>query len=483
MVFNSLQYFLFLPGVFLLFYFTADRWRWLVLLLASVSFYAVLRVPYLLLALALVTVTTYFSGISLAKHEDSGRRKALFWGGVAANLLVLIGLKYLPFLTKNLNTLLSGLSWDFALPQSRILVSIGVSYYVFQAISYLTDIYLEIEKPEKHFGHFALYMSFFPKLLQGPIERAGDLLPQLREKFEFNYDNMRFGLLMFAWGLFKKVVVADRLALYVDHVYGDVHSYSGLPLIIATYIYAIQIYCDFSGYTDMALGTARIFNMRLTPNFNSPYLATSIADFWRRWHISFSRWILDYIFKPLQMQLRDRRSMGTALALVVTFLVSGIWHGAGWCFIVWGLLHGLYLAASVFYKPYQRKIHKKLGLERMMILTVWQRFLTFNLVCFSWIFFRTYNIKDSLNIVSHLFSGTSGTLAFFLAYGKVEIIVAICSLLIMLIVYLFTRDENNVTRFLNGPIYVRWSAYYSLVVAIILFGKHFAEKQFIYTQF
>ena len=358
-----------------------------------------------------------------------------------------------------------------------------MSYYVFQAISYLIDIYLEIEKPERHAGYLALYLSFFPKLLQGPIERAGDLLPQIRLRYKFDYDNMRSGLLLFAWGLFKKSAVADRLAPCVNSIYGDVHSFGGVTLLFATYLYAIQIYYDFSGYTDMALGAARLFNIRLTPNFNAPYLATSVADFWRRWHISFSRWILDYIFKPLQMQFRDLKTSGTALALLVTFLVSGIWHGASWGFIVWGLLHGLYLASSVFYRPVQKAIHKKTGLEKTRALKVWQTFVTFNLVCFAWIFFRAGSITDALYIVRSLFSGVSGAKSFSFMQFKGDLTSALVAMAVITSVYLAGNRTPLLKTFFERPAWFRWVAYYALVIAVVILGKLFDVKEFIYFQF
>ena len=400
MPFNSLKYVLFLPIVYTVYYFVGERARWFVLLAASLMFYAALNAPYLLVVLVLVAMTTYAFGIWLDRAESANAKRALLWGGVAANVVILGVMKYLPSLSENMKVLLAILSLNTQIQPIKAFVAIGVSYYVFQAISYLFDIYLEIEKPERHFGYFALYLAFFPKLLQGPIERASDLLPQLKTKYEFNYDNIRFGILLLTWGLFKKVVIADRLGLYVDHVYNNVYSFSGMPLLLATYAYAFQIYMDFSGYTDMALGSARLFNINLTQNFNSPYLATSIADFWRRWHISFSRWILDYIFKPLQMQWRNWKNWGTATALVVAFIISGIWHGASWGFVVWGGLHGIYMACSVFYKPYQKKLHKALGLEKTRLLNYLQIFVTFNLVCFAWIFFRSKDIKEAFYVFS-----------------------------------------------------------------------------------
>ncbi len=477
MAFNSLTYFLFLPAVFLLFYLCRDRCRWLVLLGASAVFYGALKVPWLPAVLALVIVTTYFLGIGLGRCSDETGRKRFLWLGGGANLLVHVSLKYLPAMLSALTPHPSPLA-----PHASTLVTIGVSYYAFQAISYLIDIYLEVQEPERHFGYFALYMAFFPKLLQGPIERAGDLLPQLKVKYEFDYDNMRSGMLMFAWGLFKKVVVADRLALFVNAVYDNVHAYAGLPLILATWCYAVQIYCDFSGYTDMALGTARMFNIRLTQNFNSPYLATSVADFWRRWHISFSRWILDYIFKPLQMRWRDWRTFGTALALVITFLVSGIWHGASWGFVAWGLLHGIYLAASVWYRPLQKKIHRALGLEKTRLLKAWQTVVTFNLVCLAWIFFRANSLSDALYVVQNLLFGGKEAEVFLFSHGKRPLFFLLIASASVFVVYLL-RDRTTLGSNFNArPLWQRWLVYYTLFFALMIMASDY-QATFVYSQF
>jgi alginate O-acetyltransferase complex protein AlgI len=479
MTFNSLNYFLFLPVVYLVFYAVGERARWCVLLAASLLFYAAFRVPYLLAVLALVTLTSYCFGLWLDQASSPRTRRLLLWCGVAVNVAILVLMKYLPFLAENLRALCILLSLESPVQPVQAFVAIGVSYYVFHALSYLFDIYLEIEKPERHFGYFALYLAFFPKLLQGPIERSGDLIPQLKQSYRFNYDNVRLGMLLFAWGLFKKIVLADRLAAYADHVYGNVHAFSGLPLLLATYAYAFQIFLDFSGYTDMALGSALLFNIRLTQNFNSPYLATSVADFWRRWHISFSRWILDYIFKPLQMQWRNAKNWGTAAALVTAFLVSGLWHGASWGFVIWGGLHGLYMACSVFYRPYQKKLHKALGLEKTTALRLWQTFVTFNLVGVTWIFFRSNSLADALYVLSHLFRGIKGTSGLLLSQGSTNLL---CALLALFCYALVSIYSARLAAPFRSNTALRWSVYYALVFSIIVFGVK-SKAAFIYLGF
>ena len=476
MTFNSFSYFLFLPVVYLIFYLTADRWRWLVLLTASYGFYASFKAPYLLAVLLMVTGISYVCGLRIAAQQDETIRKRWLWIGSFACVAILALLKYLPFLESKANNIF-GLNNTL----SSTVISIGVSFFTFQAISYLADIYLEIEKPEYHFGFFALYLAFFPKLLQGPIERASALLPQLKQPYQFDYDTMRSGMLLFTWGLFKKVVVADRLALYADQIYNNVHDYTGLSLIVGTYAYALQIYFDFAGYTDMARGTGRMFGINLTENFNSPYLATSIADFWRRWHISFSRWILDYIFKPLQMMWRNWGQAGTAAALIITFLISGIWHGSSWGFVIWGLFHGIYLASSTYYRSYQKRLHKWLGVEKSKLLKWWQVFVTFNLVSFAWVFFRANSLEDAFYIVSNLIrlQPTDMLKRFLMANGKEDL-----SVLAVIMCVMVLNVKMAIGNRLHAiPEYFRYFLYWIVVLGIVFYGKLFSNSTFIYQAF
>jgi alginate O-acetyltransferase complex protein AlgI len=475
--FQSVSFLVFLSLVYISVMVIRDRGRWTVLLFWSIVFYVVVsKSLHLLIVLSLVTLFTYKIGILLAQSNSAFVKKKLLMVGVTGNILVLVSLKYLPFVCKSFQAIFGP-----DITKGIGLASLGVSYFTFQAISYLVDIYLEIEEPERHLGYFALYLAFFPKLLQGPIERAGSLLPQLKQTYVVNSDNLRIGLLMFSWGLFKKVVVADRLALYVNPVYNNVHDYSGFVLILVTYLYALQIYFDFSGYTDMALGVARLFNIKLTQNFNGPYQARSIADFWRRWHISFSRWILDYLFKPLQMEWRRWRMAGSAAALLVTFLVSGLWHGATWGFVVWGLIHGIYLAGSLWYKPYQKRIHKMLGVENSRFLGIWQTTVTFHLVCFSWIFFRASSLKDAWYIVTSCFKGLGPVANLVRLNGSINATLFLLYAAVALVM-LFMNRNSMLSRYFENRSYARILVFYFLIINIILF-RVCGGKTFIYTQF
>lgn len=493
MPFNTLSYFLFLPAIFLIHYFTPDRFRWLVLLGASFFFYTALKSPHLIAILLFITTITYFTGTWIDRTQEARTKKYLLWGGIAANILTLIILKYLSFLTQNLNALLSWITPGTTVPVSKAIIAIGVSYFIFQAISYLIDIYLEVEKPERHFGHFTLYMSFFPKLLQGPIERGGDLLPQFKIPYVFNYDNVRGGMLLFTIGLLKKVVIADRLAFMVKPVFGNVHAHKGFPLLLATYYYSLQIYFDFSGYTDMALGAAMMFNITLTQNFNNPYFATSIADFWRRWHISFSRWILDYIFKPLQMSWRNWGSWGTALAILITFTISGIWHGASWGFVIWGTLHGIYMAVSIPYKKIRKKILHVLGIkESSRALKLVEMFIIFNLVSIAWIFFRASSINDAFYILHNCLISVlyfvynlsainivSGSIDLSLGKGLLEVLILYTFIIVVTVI-------NNISCFkliqIKSNCVVRW-CYYTFIISSIMLLGFFGKNDFVYFNF
>lgn len=496
---NSFVYLVFVGFVFIIFYLVKGKYRWSLLLLASLIFYASHKAPNLLLALALVILISYYWGLRLKAAEKDRQKQLWLLSGILLNLVFLFLFRYLPVIVSSSPSLSSNPTWSFL----SGLLTIGVSFFILQAISYLIDIYLEVLEPERHLGTFALYLSFFPKLIQGPIERGGDLLPQLHRPYQFDYQNMRRGLWQIEQGLFKKLVIADRLAIFVNAVYNNVQTYTGIPLIIATYLYALQIYFDFSAYTDIALGVARLFGINLTQNFNSPYLADSIPEFWRRWHISFSRWILDYIFKPLQMFMREWKQWGSAAALIITFLLSGVWHGMTWGFIVWGLLHGIYMAASVFFSPFFNKLFKRLKLEKNNAFKVAQVFITFNLVSFTWIFFRAKTLTDAIYVVTHLLRGVGSSLRllirslipqvnipgitkfmqpYLLGQDNKSILILICVLVVALIAAIINARSKKKEFPLDQPTFIRWGIYYLIVFAILFLGI-FNSYQFIYNQF
>ncbi|MGA2489625.1 MAG: MBOAT family O-acyltransferase [Anaerolineales bacterium] len=498
MQFNTAEFLIFFAAIFCIYYLTRPTWRWVVLLTASLFFYATLKAPQLIIALALVTIISYIVGRILARLPDeSGTRKMVLWLGILLNLAVLAIIRYLPDLANFLPVL--------SLPLHNLPnlgVSVGVSFYVFQAISYLVDIYYDEQPAEYHLGYFSLYISFFPKLLQGPIERASNLLPQLHKPKALTDEMIRSALLLFAWGLFKKVVIADRLGILVDAVYDHLPKYVGISLWLATFFYALQIYCDFSGYTDMAIGVARLLGINLSINFNKPYLAVSIADFWRRWHISFSTWIFDYIFKPVQMNLRRWKTWASPVALLVTFFLSGIWHGASWGFVVWGLLHGIYMAVYVLLAPYEKKFLRRFKLEKSTVVRLIQIAFTFVLICFAWIFFRAKTLADGWYVVSHLFPGLNilnslmtsiihdqpipkvGLQNYFTIGGSpVDYIFVLIGLLVLLAVEL----PENLAKTRLGIAFqknmvFRWVVYWLLVMSILTIGA-IVQTEFVYFRF
>lgn len=476
---------MFVPAVLAAYQLTPPRWRWAVLLSASLVFYAALRTPLLVVALTFVVLTSYWLGLRISEESTGSRRRIYLWAGVAAQVVILGSIKYLRLILRliepRFEVTTGGMDW---------ISTLGISYYTLQAVSYLADVYLGTAEPERHFGRFALYLGFFPKLLQGPIERAGDLLPQLQSLSSFSYPNVRSGALLFCWGLFKKVAVANRLAPFVTAVYHDPHGYSGLSLIAATYMYALQILADFSGYTDMALGVARMFNIRLTENFNYPYFATSIADFWRRWHISFSRWILDYLFKPLQIEWRNAGKVGVAGALMVTFLFSGLWHDVALTFVVWGLLHGAYLASSVLLKPWREAIYRRIGLANHPWRGALQGIVTFQLVAFAWIFFRAHSIADGWYIATHLFVGAAtrisyassvrgGVMGAILNGGSARDFAMLGA---AMTAWLLGSTFRKTIRLQEQPVWFRWSVYYALILALV-FLNAYDDVGFVYFQF
>lgn len=485
MTFNSFAYFLFLPLVYLAFYFTAHRWRWLLLLIASYGFYASFNAPYLLAVLLGVTTVSYYCGLKIASHNEESARKRWLWLGIFSCVATLAVVKFLPFLGTHASSIFGLYSIS-----STAFITIGVSYFTFQAISYLADIYLEITEPEHHFGRFALYMAFFPKLLQGPIERAEHLIPQLEKTYKFDYAEARFGITLIMWGVFQKIVLANMLALYADQVFNHITMYDRFALLLGVYAFALQIFFDFAGYTDVALGTGYLFGIRLTNNFNSPYLAQSVADFWRRWHISFSRWIFDYIFKPMQMEWRNLGRLGTAAALLLTFLVSGIWHGLTLGFVIWGVIHGIYLSVGSFYQPYKKRLHKWLGVETSRWFKYWQIFVTFNLVSFAWIFFRAGG-KNGWELVKKLFrfdnlnittpdtvTRTYDYVDAVLSQGKYNAALLVVMLMIIGCMNIY---KNKVDMFAK-PFWFRWSIYFILVLGTCLFAQP-GDNNFLYFRF
>jgi D-alanyl-lipoteichoic acid acyltransferase DltB (MBOAT superfamily) len=382
-------------------YFHTGRHRWVLLLAASYYFYAAWAREFLVWIVA-STLIAYVSALLIDNSENASRRKAFLWLGIGTSLSLLIFTKYSQFLLSSAQVLVSPLSGLWNRAGYAGLMPIGISFYTLQTIGYVIDVYRGRLRAERHLGRLALFVSFFPQLVAGPIERAGDLLPQFERRRGPDPSLVGEGLRLMLWGMLKKVVIADRLALYVNGVYDHPTEYQGLAVMLSTLFFAIQIYCDFSGYSDIALGVARVMGYDLTQNFERPYFSTSIAAFWRRWHISLSGWFRDYLYIPLGGN-RVGKWRWVANVLIV-FLVSGLWHGANWTFVLWGGLHGLYYLVEEWTKEARMRIPRRLGVQnRPRLGAAVSGVATFALVCFAWVFFRANSVSDAFLLIGGLF--------------------------------------------------------------------------------
>ena len=481
MLFNSLHFVYFFIIVTTAYYALPHTYRWQLLLAASCYFYMVF-LPIYILILGFTIVVDYYAGIFIENREGSKKRLYLIFS-LMANIGVLAVFKYYNFLNDNLSFFLNSLGYHNSVPNLSILLPVGLSFHTFQAMSYTIEVFRGNQKAERHFGIYALYVMFYPQLVAGPIERPQNILHQFYEKHTFDYKGVTDGLKLMAWGLFKKVVIADRLGATVSLVYDNPTDFQGLTLLIATFFFAIQIYCDFSGYSDIAIGAARVMGFKLMKNFDRPYLSTSISEFWKRWHISLSTWFRDYLYISLG---GNRVSQGRLyFNLFLTFLISGLWHGANWTYVIWGGLNGVYLIVELLItKPLANSVNY-LKLNRFTyVLNGIKGLFTFNLICLTWVFFRAKSVNDAFYILTHLFTDLQIQGVFSkLAIAKFDLQIIAFSLLILI----FTEGVQNkisIAKWLAvKPFYVRWSIYVSLGIVILLFGAYEQNQQFIYFQF
>lgn len=484
MLFNSLHFLFFFIIVTTLYFKLPYTKRWLLLLVSSCYFYMAF-VPIYILILGFTIVIDYFAGIYIEKAE--GKRKKYFLIlSLFANVGVLAVFKYYNFINHNFSFLLHGFGLTNPLPYLSILLPIGLSFHTFQAMSYTIEVYRGHQKAERHFGIYSLYVMFYPQLVAGPIERPQNLLPQFSKKFDFDYERVTSGLRLMAWGLFKKVVIADRLAIVVDTVYSNPYQYDSLGLIIATVFFAFQIFCDFSGYSDMAIGAARIMGFKLMTNFDKPYQSKSIHEFWQRWHISLSTWFKDYFYITLG---GNRVTIPRwYLNLFIVFLVSGLWHGANWTFVIWGALHGLYLVVGIMTKKYREKLNSFFYLNKVPLFSI---LTTFILVAFAWIFFRATDLNSALYISTQIFLGFPGLIndlinshynLKYLGLAKNEIFFSILLIIFLETVHYLQLKINIAEVLKKKSVYLRWVIYYVLVLSIIFLGVY-EDRQFIYFQF
>jgi D-alanyl-lipoteichoic acid acyltransferase DltB (MBOAT superfamily) len=485
MLFNSLEFLIFFPIVVGLYFACPYRWRWVWLLAASYYFYAAWKLEYLLLIIA-STLVGYAAALAMARQTRRSVRTQLLVVSLVTNLGVLFAFKYFNFFNDSLRAAFNQVNLLYDVPAFQILLPVGISFYTFQILSYTIDVYRGELKPEPHLGRFALFVAFFPQLVAGPIERATHMLPQFRQKFDFAGDRLVSGLRLMLWGLFKKIVIADRLGLYVNAVYNQPADYEGWTVALATFFFTFQIYCDFSGYSDIAIGAARVMGFELMENFRRPYFATSPADFWRRWHISLSTWFRDYVYLPLG---GNHVAVGRWYAnLLIVFLVSGLWHGADWTFVIWGALHGLYVIAEVATGGLRRRLAHALGLDQH---SPWQTvlggLLTFVLVCLTWLFFRANSVSDAWLLLANLFRPSDLSAVYTPWAGLVtnpglELALALGLILLLLLVEWLQARAWQLPVLTPQPRWLRWAAYLFLALAIMNLGTN-KEVPFIYFQF
>ncbi|MBS1942809.1 MAG: MBOAT family protein [Bacteroidetes bacterium] len=489
MLFNSFEFIcIFFPLVTGLYFILPHRWRWLLLLVASCWFYMAF-VPVYILILAFTIGVDYFAGIWIDRSEGR-KRKLLLAASIVANVGVLAFFKYFNFLNESIAALVRSFGFHYGVPDLGIILPIGLSFHTFQSLSYTIEVYRRHQKAEHRLGIFALYVMFYPQLVAGPIERPGNLLNQINSavpgtgmRSKFDYDRVVEGLRQMLWGFFKKVVIADRCAVVVDQVYNAPDHYGALSIALATYLFAVQIYCDFSGYTDIALGAARVMGFNLMVNFRTPYLSRNISEFWGRWHISLSSWFRDYLYIPLggNRVVKWRWYYN----LMIVFLVSGLWHGADWTYVIWGGLHGTYLILAIVFAPLLARFTKGIGLDALPRAKRWLNiFITVQLVSFAWIFFRAHHISDALTLVHRLFStpyALSDLRQLFKDLPRSMLDVTVLLTLVFVVIDplfdAWAKREKPVPQGLAGP-----AIYAAILVGILLFG-YFGSTSFIYFQF
>ncbi|HMI00878.1 MAG TPA: MBOAT family O-acyltransferase [Pedobacter sp.] len=438
-----------------------------------------------ILILGFTIVIDYLAGIYIEKCEGQ-KRKTLLIISLFTNIGVLFFFKYFNFVSLNISKLFEDSNYGGPAPYLTVLLPIGLSFHTFQAMSYTIEVYRGNQKAERHFGIYSLYVMFYPQLVAGPIERPQNLLHQFYIDHKFDEKLMTSGLRLMAWGLFKKVVIADRLAIVVNQIFDAPEKHTSLNLIVAVFYFSFQIYCDFSGYSDMAIGAARTMGFKLMKNFDAPYQSKSISEFWQKWHISLSTWFKDYLYIPMG---GNRVNVPRwYLNLFIVFLLSGLWHGANWTFVAWGVLHGLYLIFETITKKARKRIADILDIGKVNILSV---IFTFALVTFAWIFFRAQNIDIAVYIVKKVVLGIPEAVAQLL-HGKLDLInlggswssliVSFALICFLEVIEFLKKRFHLIKRFEESPATIRWGTYYILVLVILTMGV-FNQSQFIYFRF
>lgn len=481
MLFNSINYALFLPLVFLFYWFVTYKslkLQNLLLLASSYFFYGFWDWRFLFLLL-FSTVLDYFTGIKMADAKSQIAKKSWFWLSISVNLGFLAVFKYYNFFTESFVNALSHFGLTVAPWTLNLILPVGISFYTFHGLSYVIDIYKGRIHAEKDFVAYSVFVSFFPLLIAGPIERATHLLPQIKKERVFDYNLAVEGLKQILWGLVKKVVIADQCAVMANLTFNNPEQYSGSTLLLGAVFFAFQIYGDFSGYSDIALGTAKLFGIQLLNNFAFPYFSRDIAEFWRRWHISLSSWFRDYLYIPL-----GGSKVGIGMKIrntLLIFLISGFWHGANWTFLVWGLLNALYILPSILFKTNRNHLDiVAKGKTVPSIKELISMLLTFGLTVFAWIFFRASSLTHALEMIRKIFSSSFFQIPEF--HNDMTKPTIVLVLLFMTLEWLGREQAFAISKLgLKLPKLLRWTLYYILIIAVLCYSG--SEQQFIYFQF
>lgn len=497
MSFVSFQFIIFFILVTSLYFLLPHKFRWILLLFSSCIFYMAFIPKYIIILFILITID--YSAALLMDKAKGNYRKLLLLTSITATVLVLFIFKYFNFFVINLNSLAQFLYWNYSLEILNIILPIGLSFHTFQSLAYVIEVYRKRYKPERNLGIYALYVMFYPQLVAGPIERPQHLLPQFYKKHEFDYERVVSGLRLMLFGFFQKIVIADRLAIIVNNVYGNPTQFDSFALIFATIAFSFQIFCDFAGYSNIAIGVARVMGFNLVKNFDDPYGSKTIAQFWNRWHMSLYSWFRDYIYIPLGgSRVSGPRRI---LNILIVFLISGLWHGANWTFVAWGGLNGIYLVIHFLSKDYVNKFTDFIGLSRFKVLhSTVQVLFTFLLVSFSWILFRSKDFKQAYYIITHLFSNLGSVTTFLGSFNLNQLLIDISQrkmilgmpildlilifLAIALMQYIFKlQSKGSIQKKISiQPAVLRWSLYY-LALAAIFYYISTSQPQFIYFQF
>jgi D-alanyl-lipoteichoic acid acyltransferase DltB (MBOAT superfamily) len=490
MLFNSLEFAVFFLIVFLLYGLVASKnlkAQNILLLIASYIFYGWWDWRFLFL-LILLSLTNYFIGIGMEINKKPGNRKLCFLTGLIVNIGVLAVFKYFNFFIDSFIDMVSLFGYDLPRSTTKIVLPLGISFYVFLSLSYIIDIYKENIIPERNIVEVLLSLGFFPIILAGPIQRPALLLPQIKREREFDYDHAVDGLRQILWGLFMKIVIADNLAYYVNDIFSNYSDYSGSTLLIGVIFYSVQIYADFAGYSDIAIGLAKLLGFNLMRNFAFPYLSRDITEFWKRWHISLTMWFRDYVFLPLSFAVADKINKGNVLfirsdmfvyivASILTWLLTGLWHGADYTFIAWGIIHGSFLILYQWQRKPRKNLFKKLGItNNNPVLIALEVFITVTVVMIAWVFFRAESIIQALVYINRLFSAS------LFSVPQVLPLKMIAMIGVLIILEFLQRNRKHVLELGNMKSgFLRWSIYLVIVVAILIFGE--GQEQFIYFQF